>query len=109
MRRFAGGLLCAGALLASGVLASPAAATKTECGGYKADVPHETNNFTDIKAVGVSCTTAHRVLGKWATGLGSADPGFNCTDQKTSAKGVYAVTCTNGAEVITARDNFKAH
>ena len=110
MRRFAGGLLGVGALLASGVLASPAAATTTKCGSYKVVTSHETNRFTQIKPVGVSCTTAHQVLRKWATG-GSGDTGpvFACTDQETSTKNVYAVKCTTSTQVITARDNFKAH
>jgi hypothetical protein len=109
MRRFAGGLLGVGALLSSGALASPAAAGTTECGSYKVVASHETNRFTQIKPVGVSCTTAHKVLRKWATGSGDTGPVFACTDQKTSTKNVYAVKCTTSTQVITARDNFKAY
>jgi hypothetical protein len=113
MRRFAGGLLCVGALLASGLLAPPAAAKKaakkTECGSYKVAASHETNKFTDIKLVGVSCKMAHKVLGSWAKYSGATDPGFACTDQKTSTKNVYVVKCIEGAKVITARDKFSAH
>jgi hypothetical protein len=109
MRRFAGGPLCVGALLASGVFASPAAATKPTCGSYRVSASHETNKFTDIKVVGVSCTMAHQVLRKWATiGSGGTNPVFVCTDQKTSTKNVYAVKCTAGTQVITARDKFTA-
>jgi hypothetical protein len=113
MRRFAGGLLCVTALLASGVLAPSAAAKKatkkTECGSYKVAASHETNRFTDIKLVGVSCKTAHKVLGSWANYSGGTDPGFACTDQKTSTKNVYSVKCIEAAKVITARDKFSAH
>lgn len=109
-RRFAGGLLCVGALLASGVLASPAAAAKPTCGSSKVATAHETNDFTHIKLVGVSCTMAHQVLGRWANyGSGGTNPGFACTDQKTSSKNVYAVKCIKGTQLITARDQFKAH
>jgi hypothetical protein len=112
MRRFAGGLLSVGALLASAVLASPAAAAtaKPTCGSYKVATSHETNDFTDIKLVGVSCTMAHKVLGRWANyGSGGPNLGFACTDQKTSSKYVYAIKCTKGTDVLTARDTFKAH
>jgi len=110
MRRFAGGLLCVGALLASGALASPAAATKAPCGSYKVATSHETNDFRDIKLVGVSCTMAHQVLVRWANyGSEAKDPGFVCTDQKTSTKDVYAIKCTKSTQVITGRDQFKAH
>ena len=109
MRRFAGGLLCVGAILASGVLASPAAATKPKCASYRVSSSHETNEFTQIKLVGVSCTMAHKVLRKWATiGSGGTNPVFVCTDQKTGTKNVYAVKCTTGTQVITARDKFHA-
>jgi hypothetical protein len=110
MRRFAGGLLCVGVLVASGVFASPAAATKPPCASYKAATSHETNDFSNIKLVGVSCTMAHQILGRWANyGSGAKNPGFVCTDQKTSTKNVYAVKCTKSTQVITARDQFKAH
>ena len=107
MRRFAGGLLCVGAFLASGVLASPAAAKTPKCGSYKVSTSHETNKFSHIKLVGVSCTMAHQILRKWAHS--GTDPGFACTDQKTSTKSVYAVNCAKGTQVITARDTFRAH
>jgi hypothetical protein len=109
MRRFAGGLLCVGALLASGSLAPPAAAKKTKCGSYEVATSHETNKFTNIKLVGVSCKMAHKVLRSWANYSGGTDPGFACTDQKTSTNSVYSVKCTEVAKVITARDKFKAH
>jgi hypothetical protein len=109
MRRFAGGPLCVGALLASGVLAASAAAAKPTCGSYRVRALHETSKFTHIKLVGVSCTMAHQVLRKWATiGSGGTNPVFVCTDKKTSIKNVYAVKCTTGTEVITARDKFNA-
>jgi hypothetical protein len=110
MRRVAGGLLCVGALLASGVPASSAAAAKPKCASFRVSSSHESNRFTDIKPVGVSCTTAHRVLRKWATiGSGGTNPVFVCADQKTSIKNVYAVKCTTATQVITALDAFNAH
>jgi hypothetical protein len=110
MRRVAGGLLCAGALLVSGVLASSAAAAKPKCASFRVSSSHESNRFTDIKPVGVSCTIAHRVLRKWATiGSGGTNPVFVCSDQKTSTKNVYAVKCTTATQVITALDAFNAH
>jgi hypothetical protein len=109
MRRFAGGLLCVGALLASGVLASPAAATKPNCASFRVGSSHETNEFTHIKLVNVSCTLAHQVLRKWATiGSGGTHPVFVCADEKTSTKNVYAVKCATATKVITARDKFNA-
>jgi hypothetical protein len=53
---------------------------------------------------------AHQILGRWANyGSGAKNRGFVCTDQKTSTKNVYAVKCTKSTQVITARDQFKAH
>jgi hypothetical protein len=109
MGRFAGGLLCVGALLASGVPASPAAATTPKCASFRVSSSHETNKFTHIKLVDVSCTVAHQVLRKWATiGSGGTNPAFVCADQKTGTKNVYAVKCTTGTKVFTARDKFHA-
>ena len=104
MRRFVAGSLCLGALLVSGVLATPATATASTCGSYRAT---DTSRFTRVRVVGVSCATAHKVLKVWAdSGSGGTDLGFLCTDQSTSSNNVYTYKCTKGAQVIRGRATF---
>jgi len=84
----------------AGAASKPAALKCTNSYGGAAGVIEK---FTEVRATGVSCVKAHKVLFAYSSGPGPA-LGFTCTHRKTKAKDTYDVKCVDGSKKVTATD-----
>jgi len=100
------------AVVALGLLPASAATARSKhgllsvsCTNYIGGAALLVDDFTDIRATGVSCTTAHTVLQVWSDPvLGNAYHGFVCRTTKSSVKSTIDVKCVAGHDTVAATD-----
>jgi hypothetical protein len=95
-----------GLLPASGATArSKHGLLSVSCANYVGGAAFLVDDFTAIRATGVSCTTAHTVLEIWSDpALGNAYHGFVCRTTKSSVKSTIDVKCVVGHDTVAATD-----